>query len=112
MVYADQNGEDTDISALLKTMLSMSDEEMVDAASRISYITNENVFSISFFQNASGYWLNQNDIEGLPLPEQIEAQNRNIMVPTDPEELNIVNDHWYIWVAQGLVLSNGTYQAK
>ena len=112
MVYADQNGEDTDISALLKTMLSMSDEEMVDAASRIAYITNENVFSISFFQNASGYWLNQNDIEGLPLPEQIEAQNRNIMVPTDPEELNIVNDHWYIWVAQGLVLSNGTYQAK
>ena len=112
MVYADQNGEDTDISALLKTMLSMSDEEMVDAASRISYITNENVFSISFFQNASGYWLNQNDIEGLPLPEQIEAQNRNVMVPTDPEELNIVNDHWYIWVAQGLVLSNGTYQAK
>ena len=112
MTYADQNGEDTDIYALLKTMLAMSDEEMVDAASRISYITNENVFSISFFQNASGYWLNQDDIEGLPLQEDIEPSGRNVLVPEDPEKLSIVNDHWYIWVAQGLVLSNGTYQAK
>ena len=112
MVYADQNGEETDIPALLKTMLAMTDEEMINAASRISYITNENVFSISFFQNASGYWLNQDHIDGLPLADEIEAQNRNILVPEDPEKLSIVNDHWYIWVAQGLVLSNGTYQAK
>lgn len=112
MVYADQNGEETDISALLKTMLGMSDEEMINAASRIAYIANENVLSISFFQNASGYWLNQNDIEGLPLPEDIEPSGRNVLVPEDPEKLSIVNDHWYIWVAQGLVLSNGTYQAK
>lgn len=112
MVYADQNGEDTDISALLKTMLAMSDADMIAAASRISYIVNENVFSISFFQNASGYWLNMADIDGLPLADQIEAQGRNIMIPTDPEQLKTVNDHWYIWVAQGLVLSNGTYKAK
>ena len=112
MVYADQNGTETDIAALLKTMLGMSDEEMIDAASRIAYITNENVFSISFFQNASGYWLNQDHIEGLPLPEDIEPSGRNVLVPEDPEKLSIVNDHWYIWVAQGLVLSNGTYQAK
>jgi len=112
MVYADQNGEETDIAALLKTMLSMSDEEMIKAASRIAYITNENVFSISFFQNASGYWLNQDHIEGLPLQEDIEPSGRNVLVPEDPEKLSIVNDHWYIWVAQGLVLSDGTYQAK
>jgi ABC-type transport system substrate-binding protein len=112
MVYADQNGEDTDISALLKTMLAMSDEEMVAAASRISYIVNENVFSISFFQDASGYWLNMADIDGLPLADQIEAQGRNIMIPADPDQLKTINDHWYIWVAQGLVLSNGTYKAK
>lgn len=112
MVYQDQNGEDTDISALLKTMLAMSDEDMIAAASRISYICNENVFSISFFQNASGYWLNMADIDGLPLADQIEAQGRNIMIPTDPEELKIINDHWYIWVAEGLVISNGTYKAK
>ncbi len=112
MVYQDQNGEDTDISALLKTMLAMSDADMIAAASRISYITNENVFSISFFQNASGYWLNMADIDGLPLADQIEAQGRNIMIPTDPEQLKTVNDHWYIWVAQGLVLSNGTYKSK
>jgi ABC-type transport system substrate-binding protein len=112
MVYADQNGVETDIAALLKTMLGMSDEEMIEAASRIAYITNENVFSISFFQNASGYWLNQNDIAGLPLPEDIEPSGRNVLVPEDPAKLSIVNDHWYIWVAQGLVLSNGTYQAK
>lgn len=112
MVYQDQNGEDTDISALLKTMLAMSDEDMIAAASRISYIANENVFAISFFQNASGYWLNMADIEGLPLADQIEPQGRNVMIPTDPEELKIINDHWYIWVAEGLVLSNGTYQTK
>lgn len=112
MVYKDQNGEDTDISALLKTMLAMSDEDMIAAASRISYIANENVLSISFFQNASGYWLNMADIDGLPLADQIEAQGRNIMIPTDPEQLKIINDNWYIWVAQGLVLSNGTYKAK
>jgi len=112
MVYADQNGEETDISALLKTMLAMSDEEMIAAASRISYICNENVFSISFFQNASGYWLNMADIDGLPLSDQIEAQGRNIMIPTDPDELKTINDHWYIWVAEGLVISNGTYKAK
>ncbi|MBE5808528.1 MAG: hypothetical protein E7317_09350 [Clostridiales bacterium] len=112
MVYPDYNGEETDIAALLKTMLAMTDEEMVDAASRISYITNENVFSIAFFQNSSGYWLNQNDIEGLPLPDKIEPSGRNVMLPEDPEELSIINDHWYIWVAEGLVISNGTYQAK
>ena len=112
MVYPDYNGEDTDIEGLLKTMLSMSDEEMVNAASRIAYITNENVFSIAFFQNSSGYWLNQNDIEGLPLPDKIEPSGRNVMLPEDPEELSIINDHWYIWVAEGLVISNGTYQAK
>lgn len=112
MVYADQNGEETDISALLKTMLGMNDEDMIKAASRISYITNENVFSISFFQNASGFWLNQDQIEGLPLQEDIEASGRNVLVPEDPEKLSIVNDHWYIWVAEGLVISNGTYQAK
>lgn len=112
MTYPDQNGEDTDITALLKTMLAMSDEEMVDAASRISYICNENVFAISFFQNASGYWLNRNQLDGLPLEDQIEAQGRNVMIPEDPVELGIINDHWYIWVAEGLVISNGTYQAK
>lgn len=112
MIYPDFDGKETDISSLLKTMLAMNDEDMIEAASRISYIINENVFSISFFQNASGYWLNQDHIEGLPLPEQIKAQNRNIMIPDNPEQLKIVNDHWYIWVAQGLVLSNGTYKAK
>ena len=64
------------------------------------------------FQNSSGYWLNQNDIEGLPLPDKIEPSGRNVMLPEDPEELSIINDHWYIWVAEGLVISNGTYQAK
>lgn len=112
MVYADQNGEETDITALLKTMLSMTDEEMVEAASRISYITNENVFSISFFQNTSGYWLNSAHIDGLPLADEIEATGRNILVPEDADKLNILNDHWYIWVAQGLVIADGTYQAK
>ena len=112
MVYPDYNGEETDIEGLLKTMLSMTDEEMIDAASRIAYITNENVFSIAFFQNSSGYWLNQNDIEGLPLPDKIEPSGRNVMLPDDPAELSIINDHWYIWVAEGLVISNGTYQAK
>ena len=112
MIYPDQTGADTDISALTKTMLGMTDEEMIAAASRISYICNENVLSISFFQNSSGYWLNMADIEGLPLADQIEPQGRNIMVPSDPEQLKTINDHWYIWVAQGLVLSNGTYRAK
>lgn len=113
MTYKDQNGEDVDISATLKPMLAMSNEDMVKEASRLEYIINENVFSIAFFQNASGFWLNSADIEsGMPFQDEIASNGRNFLVPTDPDKLSTVNDHWYIWVGQGLVISDGTYQGK
>lgn len=112
MVYPDHNGEETDIDALLSVMLPMDNQDMVDAASRISYIINENVFSIAFFQNCSGYFLNGATIDGLPLPEEVAAQNRNVMIPKDPDKLNVLNEHWYIWVAQGLQFAEGTYKPK
>lgn len=110
MVYPDYSGEPTDIGLLLGQMPTMGMEEMETAASRISYIANENVFSITLYQNVTGVFLNRSTLTGLPLADQISAENRDIPLQTDPAKRDEVARHAALWAAQGLQLSDGTYQ--
>lgn len=110
MVYPDQNGKDTDIGLLLGQMPTMGMDEMESAASRISYIINENVFSITLYQNVTGIFLNRTTIQGLPLADEINLDNRDIPLQTDPQKRDEVARHAALWAAQGLQLADGTYQ--
>ncbi|SHE46583.1 peptide/nickel transport system substrate-binding protein [Caldanaerobius fijiensis DSM 17918] len=109
MVLPGPDGQPVDIDKTLKEMLFMSDEDQKKVGSVLAWIANENAFGLPYYQNVSGFWLNIKRIKGYPLPDLVKKYNRNVPLQTDPENVKILDDHWYLWVGQGKQFSDGTY---
>ncbi|SHF40153.1 peptide/nickel transport system substrate-binding protein [Caldanaerobius fijiensis DSM 17918] len=89
MILPGSDGKLVDIDKVLKKMLYMNDEEMKKAASDLVWIANENAFGLDWFQNVTGTWFNMKTTKmrgGWPMQDLIKKYNRNMPLPTDPED--------------------------
>lgn len=105
------DGKIVDVGKMLDEMSYMNDDDLKKAVSNLVWIANENVFGIPYYQNVSGFWINEGTIKGYPYPELVKEYHRNVPLQFG-EEGKIINEHWYLWQSQARLIVNGVYSPK
>lgn len=94
IVLPGPDGKLIDIDKLLNEMVTMNNEDdFKKAASDLIWITSENAFGLDWFQNVTGTWFNMKTTKmakGWPMEDQIQKYNRDMPLPTDPEDIERV----------------------
>ncbi|WP_073344123.1 hypothetical protein [Caldanaerobius fijiensis] len=111
MVLPGPDGKPVDVDKVLNEMLYMSEDDVKKAASDLVWIANENAFGLDWFQNVTGTWFNMKTTKmakGWPMQDQIQKYNRDMPLPTDPEDIERIaetnfgfGNNWLMMVTQG-----------
>lgn len=106
------DGKPVDIDKSIRGLPYIQDDnERKKVVSNLVWITNENAFGIVFFQNVTGTWGNLKTVSGWPWPDGIKKYNRNLPIPTDPDDIERIAET-NIGFAGIQMLVDGTYSPK
>lgn len=108
------DGSIVDVEATLNAIPITADEkERQKLINDLVYIYNENCWAVNWYQNVTGAFLNTKLIDGkFPMESEIAKYNRDMPIPTKPEDIAGVTELNLGFVGGRRLLTSGTYWPK